>query len=247
MDIKRTIVSAMVALCAITASAQNIQVHYDFGRHINSDNIHGRQDVTLTYEAFKADKLGSWYYFIDVDANKNGVTGAYTELSREFSFAKATENSSFAGHVEFDGGMSKDAGTFQSALLVGPAWNGHSSDWSKTYSVQLLYKQFFGQSGEHQSNHGYASFQVTGVWGINFANNKCTFSGFIDFWRGINASNGHGSLVILTEPQFWYNVTPKFSVGTEWEMSNNFIYLTRSPYTNEKFYFNPTLAVKFNL
>lgn len=243
---KKIFTIALLCIAALSATAQNIQVHYDFGRHINTDDIHGRQDVTVTYETFKADKLGSWYYFIDADINKNGILGAYTELSREFTFAKASANSSFAGHVEFDGGLSKDAGQFQSAMLIGPAWNGHSADWSKTYSVQMMYKQFFGQSGS-MSSRGYASFQLTGVWGINFANNKCTFSGFVDLWRGINAANGHGNLVFLTEPQFWYNVSPVFSVGTEWEMSNNFIFLTRSPFTNNKFYFNPTLAVKFNL
>jgi len=81
------------------------------------------------------------------------------------------------------------------------------------------------------------------VWGLNFANKKCTFSGFIDFWRGENwrpGHVGHGMLVILTEPQFWYNVTPNLSFGSEIEISNNFIYNDKS------FFINPTIAAKWN-
>ena len=245
---KQSILTALMAIATIAVSAQNIQFHYDFGRHINNDDIADRQDVTVTYEAFSADKLGSWYYFIDVDANKNGIIGAYTELSREFTFAKASEQSSLAAHIEYDGGLSKAAGTFQSAILIGPAWNGHNADFSTTYSVQLMYKQFFGQKTEFNGGtSAYPSFQLTGVWSTTTRNKLWTFAGFIDFWRGINASNGHGALVILTEPQLWYNISSKVSFGTEIELSNNFIYQTCTPYANDKFYCNPTLAFKFNL
>ena len=50
-------------------------------------------------------------------------------------------------------------------------------------------------------------------------------------------------LVILTEPQFWYNFTPHFSVGSEVEISNNFIYNT---YDDQTFFVNPTVALKWN-
>ena len=102
-----------------------------------------------------------------------------------------------------------------------------------------MYKSFF-KSYDYTS--AYNSFQLTGVWGLNFANKKCTFSGFIDFWRGEKA-NGHGQLVILSEPQFWYNFTDHFSIGSEVEFSNNFIYNT---YDDQTFFVNPTVAVKWN-
>ena len=230
----------LMALTAVSVSAQNLQLHYDFGRHIYSTEEKDRQDVTATFEHFSADDLGSWFYFVDLDLDKDGVMGAYTEVSREFTFAKATESSSFAAHVEFDGGMGRDAGSYQSAALFGGAWNGHNADFSTTYSVQAMYKQFFKQTG---GIDGYASFQLTGVWSTTFANKACTFSGFIDFWRGEGA-NHHGKLIILSEPQIWWNVTPKVSIGSELEISNNFVY----NFANDKsFFINPTLAVKFNL
>jgi hypothetical protein len=104
-----------------------------------------------------------------------------------------------------------------------------------------MYKHFF-KSYEYTS--AYPSFQLTGVWSTTFAQKRCTFSGFIDFWRGEKA-DGHGQLVILTEPQFWFNVTEHFSLGSEVEISNNFVYNMKSD-SDKSFFINPTLAVKWN-
>ena len=233
---KKYFMMALMAVAALSVNAQDIQLHYDFGRNIYPDQEAGRQKVTVTLEQFKADKWGSWYYFVDLDLSRKFFKSAYTEISREFSFGSG---SPFAAHVEYDGGLSEAAGSFQQAALLGAAYNGHSADFSKTWSVQLLYKRYFKS---YDYSRAYNSAQLTGVWGLNFAQNKCTFSGFIDFWRGEKA-NGHGQLVILTEPQFWYNFTPHFSVGSEIEISNNFIY---NLYDDKTFFINPTLAVKWN-
>ena len=235
---KKKLFIALMAVAAITANAQNIQLHYDFGRNIYPDEEAGRQKVTVTVEQFSADKWGSWYYFVDLDLSRKFFRSAYTEISREFNLGKG---SPFAAHIEYDGGLSEAAGSFQQAALVGAAYNGHTADFSKTWSVQLLYKQFFKS---YDDTHSYASAQLTGVWGLNFLNKKLTFSGFIDFWRGEKADN-HGCLVILSEPQLWYNFTEHFSVGTEWEFSNNFIYNT-DPESTKTFFWNPTVGVKWN-
>jgi hypothetical protein len=222
--------------CALTVGAQNIQLHYDFGRNFYSDQEPNRQKMTMTIEQFKADQWGSWFYFVDVDFSRHFVEGAYTEVSREINIKK---ESPFAVHVEYDGGLTRTY-AFQQAALLGAAYNGHSADFSKTWSVQLLYKQYFS----NKDIHSYASGQLTGVWGLNFLNNKLRFSGFIDFWRGEKADNGHGMLVMLTEPQLWYNITDHLSVGTEIEVSNNFV---TNFYDGKTFFVNPTLAVKWNL
>lgn len=231
---KKILTMCAMLVAGLAASAQNVQVHYDFGRNIYTGEEAGRQNFTLTYETFSADKLGSWYYFVDLDINQHGMAGAYTEVSREFNVGKQ----GWAAHVEYDGGLNLGT-SFQTSALIGPAWNGHNNDFSTTYSVQLLYKQFFGQNG----NDPYASAQLTGVWSTTFASGKCTFSGFIDFWRG-QKYNGHGQLVMLTEPQLWYNISKKVSVGTEVEMSSNFVY---NAVNDKSFFVNPTLALKFNL
>lgn len=232
---------AMAFIAAISANAQDIQLHYDFGRNIYPNEEAGRPKVTMTVEHFNTDQWGSWFYFVDVDFSRKFTEGAYTEVSREFNLGK---QSPFAAHIEYNGGLNR-FGSFQQSALIGPAWNGHSEDFSKTYAVQLMYKQFFKS---YDDTRAYASFQLTGVWSTTFANKACTFSGFIDFWRGEQA-NGHGQLVILTEPQFWYNLnsipsmkSTNLSIGTEVRISNNFIY---NLYNDKSFFVNPTLALKW--
>lgn len=238
---RKLILLSVMALMGLTMQAQDIQLHYDFGRNIYPDEQAGRQKVTITVEQFSADKWGSWYYFVDLDLSSKFFRSAYTEISREFKFGKT---SPFAAHLEYNGGLGRDdIRSFQHAALLGAAYNGHNADFSKTWSVQLMYKRFFKS---YDYTRAYSSCQLTGVWGLNFANKKCTFSGFIDFWRGENwraGHEGHGMLVLLTEPQFWYNFTDHFSLGSEVEISNNFIYNT---YNNKSFFINPTLAVKWN-
>ena len=235
---KKIMTIALMAVAALSANAQNIQLHYDFGRNIYTGEEAGRQKVTVTLEQFKDDQWGSWYYFVDVDMSRHFTESAYTEISREFNLSN---ESPFAAHVEYDGGLSKGS-SFQQAGLIGAAYNGHTADFSKTWSVQLLYKHFFKS---YANTHSYASAQLTGVWGLNFLANKLSFAGFIDFWRGEKV-NGHGCLVVLSEPQLWYNFNKHFSIGTEWEFSNNFVY-NADPTSTKTFFVNPTLAVKWNM
>ncbi len=232
---KKVLLFSLLSVFSMAVSAQNVQLHYDFGRLFYPDQEAGRQRVTMTLEQFKADQWGSWYYFVDVDFSRKFTEGAYTEISREFNLGK---QSPFAAHIEYDGGLNR-FGSFQQAALVGGAWNGHNADFSTTYSVQLMYKQFFKS---YDYTRAYASVQLTGVWSTTFANKAMTFSGFIDLWRGENAF-GHGQLVMLTEPQLWYNFKNQhLSIGTEVEISNNFIYNT---YNDDSFFINPTLALKW--
>lgn len=232
---KKLFVSLVLSAAALSVSAQDIQLHYDFGRNIYTGEEADRMKTTVTIEQFKADQWGSWFYFVDIDLSRHFTEGAYTEISREFNLGKKLP---LAAHIEYDGGLSR-TGSFQQAALVGAAYNGHTADYSKTWSVQLLYKHFFKS---YDYTHAYASAQLTGVWGMNFFDRKLTFSGFIDFWRGEKAQNGHGCLVVLTEPQLWYNVNQHFSIGTEWEISSNFVYNT---YNDRTFFWNPTVGVKW--
>ena len=232
---KKLFLAGAMALAAVCSDAQNIQLHYDFGRNIYPDEEAGRQKVTATLEQFKPDQWGSWFYFVDLDFSRKFTEGAYAEISRELKLGK---QSPWAAHVEYNGGLNR-FGSFQQAGLAGLAWNGHNSDYSTTYSIQLMYKHYFKS---YENTHSYASAQLTGVWSATTRNRKFTCSGFIDLWRG-EKTDKHGKLVILAEPQFWYNATKHLSIGSEWEISNNFIFNT---YNDKTFFFNPTLAAKWN-
>lgn len=239
MKKKNLLLVAMSTICTATY-AQDLQLHYDFGRNLYSNNQSTRPKVTLTYENFSADKWGSWYYFVDVDFSRKFTESAYTEVSREFNIGK----NGFAAHIEYDGGLSSRGGSFQQSVLLGGAWNGHNSDFSTTYSVQLMYKRIFKS---YSYTSAYHSLQLTGVWSTNFCDNALTFSGFVDFWRTEKATH-HGQMTFLTEPQLWYNLNThkeglNLSIGTECEISNNFIYNTTD---DQSFFINPTLALKWH-
>lgn len=246
MNTRLNFVTVLFLLCVSTVCAQNIQLHYDFGRTLYPNEERERPRMTATYEQFRTDAAGSWFYFADFDFYGDGMAGAYTEISREFNIG----NQGFAAHVEYDGGLTSSkayyASRFQHAALIGAAWNGHNVDFTHTYSLQLLYKQYF--RGQNHTK-GYASVQLTGVWSLALLNKAVTFSGYIDFWRGQN-SGGSGKLVMMGEPQLWFNFNSinglkslPLSVGTEIEVSNNFIYNVTSDKT---FFVNPTLAIKYS-
>lgn len=235
---RKTFFALLLLMSGMTAVAQrNIQLHYDLGRNIYSAEEANRQKVTLTMEQFNADKWGCWFYFVDLDMSSRFMESAYTQIFREFNLA---EHSPIAFHLEYNGGLNRNM-SYQQAGLVGFSYNWHSPDFSKTWSVQLMYKQFFRS---YEYTHSYASAELSLFWALNFANRKCTFSGIAEFWRD-EKINRHGCLAILAEPQFWYNFTNHFSVGTEWEFSNNFIHNT-DPESTKTFFWNPTVAVKWN-
>jgi len=210
--------------------AQNLQFHYDFGKD--------RKYVTTTLEMFKPDKWGSTYFFVDYDYNygkDNHPSGTYMEISRALKFW----NGPISAHVEYNGGFgSYPVGSAQYAYPINNAWlfganyDIHNADFSKTFTIEAMYKHIVGKQ---------ESVQLTAVWGLNFWKRKVTLSGFADFWVEDNTnSNGvKTTTTFISEPQFWYNVTPKLSLGSEIEISNNFA-------GHDGFMVNPTLAAKWN-
>ena len=236
---------ALVAT-TVAASAQNVQLHYDLGHSLYND-LGNRPSVTTTVEMFKPDTWGSTYLFTDIDYQRDGVAGAYWEIAREFN---VTKNKQWAFHVEYNGGLNSDEDTWnatrlQHAVLAGGAWNWHSADFSRTFSVQALWKYYF--KNRHYGARPFNGFQLTEVWGIQFAKGFCTFSGFCDFWYDPSAN---GKWIVISEPQFWWNLNKfkgwekiNLSVGTEWELSNNFVWNDKGEHN--RFYFIPTIAAKW--
>ena len=232
------------SLFAMVGKAQNVQLHYDLGEAIDGD-LAGRPRVTTTVEMFKPDRFGSTFMFTDIDYYGDGAAGAYWEIARELNL---TKNRQWAFHIEYNGGMTSLENTaianrFQHAALAGLAWNWHSDDFNRTFSLQGMYKQYF--KGQHRK--AFSSFQTTAVWGINFAQGFCTFSGYADMWYDPDVS---GNLIFMSEPQFWFNLSElkgmkdiHLSLGTEVELSNNFVFDKFG--RNNRFYAIPTIAAKW--
>lgn len=209
--------------------AQNVQLHYDMGKD--------RGYLTSTVEMFKPDNWGNTFLFVDMDYNVGDVKGvslAYFEIARVLKLGK----SPFGLHAEFNGGFGQfKAGEFGGAYTINNAWLGgldyswNNADFSRGFSLKVLYKNI-----RHKHD---ASFQLTGVWYANCLKNKISFTGFADFWREDNMFlDKKTEYVFLAEPQLWFNATKNFSLGTEFEFSNNFGGM-------EGFNVMPTVAAKW--
>ena len=212
-------------------SAQNIQLHHDIDRNA----------TTTTVEMFRPDAAGSTFFFIDLDYSPK-VSGAYWEISREFCFWKESKLNWLSVHAEFNGGMNSEAGSFNNAWLGGLTYSGHSSDWSKTWSLSAMYKYIPG-TVDAKGKRQIHNFQITGVWNLDFFDHWISFNGFADFWREHRAWQDT-EFIFLAEPQLWVNLN-KFkgwekiglSLGTEVEISHNFV--------EKGFEAMPTLAAKW--
>ena len=202
---------------AVESDAQNVQLLYDTERNC----------ATSTVEMFRPDSFGSTFFFIDMDYTPK-VSGAYWEISREFCFWQESSMAWLSVHAEFDGGLNTGAGSFNNSWLGGLTYSGHSKDFSKTWSISAMYKLIPGTVGLNGKSQNH-NFQITGVWGISFANGWCSFSGFADFWREARIWQGT-EYIFLAEPQFWVNLNKakglenlNLSLGGEIEFSSNFV------------------------
>ncbi|MCU4165496.1 DUF5020 family protein [Carboxylicivirga caseinilyticus] len=232
MKIKSLVISALL-FSSVLSFAQNVQLHYDFGKD--------RKLVTSTVEMFKPDKFGSTFFFIDMDYSSdtrgtdNGVSLAYWEIARSF---KWNENQKFEPRIEFNAGNIFVAENFgfpiNNAFLVGAQYTFNNADFSKILTIQANYKNIKDARTIEIDVKNQNSFQITAVWALHFLDNKLSLLGFADFWR---QDSFEGEYIFLTEPQFWYNTCPNFSIGSEIEISSNFV--------DNGFVVNPTLAVKY--
>lgn len=219
--------------------AQNFQIHYDFGKD--------RNYVTTTFEMFKLDKWGNTFFFVDFDYNmdkEKHPSLAYMEIARCFTLG----NSPLSAQVEYNGGLmaipdvnGNIALAINNSYLAGLDYGWNSADFTKFLNFKILYKHIQGKNP--------MSFQLTGVWTLNFFKDKLTLAGFADFWREDNVNyykpNGNAltepsmtKFVFQSEPQIWYNFTPNISVGSEVEIGTNFGSVEGTK-------FCPTLGVKW--
>lgn len=244
----------VLCLCALPARAgTNLQVFYDFGSIGTACANQRSQRVTATLELFYPDNWGNTFAFVDFDfpihPNDPNSTPflAYTEIARCLNFWQNTPAKDLSIQVEYDGGLGVGKlpeGTFfgygiQHAGLLGLNYCLHTADYKNIFNLELLYKFIADDFNRWKNN---VPIQFTFVWGCD---DFCTapglrFSGFLDIW-GQKMLDGQ-SFVLLSEPQFWYNVgrwfkCPNLNIGTEIEFSYNF--------TGKGFMCNPCLGVKW--
>lgn len=223
---KKTIMITILLLSIVHLQGQNIQLHYDFGE--------GRKFFTSTLEMFRPDQWGSTFFFVDFDYNDEGpesksASMAYWEISRMINLRWIN---GLSGGIQYNDGLS-ESGSFGNVWLAGTEYFFNIPYATLTASLWL-------RLAESQN----PDFQITIVWYKPLFNNKISVTGFIDIWGQNNADFDNDGTehqyVILTEPQIWYNITDNFSVGTEVELSRNFLYGK-----GNSIKINPTLGIKW--
>jgi hypothetical protein len=213
MMMKRILAVVLFLAVIFPLRAQNLQLHYDFGK--------GRHYLTSTVEMFKPDKYGNTFFFIDMNygvGSVKGVSMGYWEISRAIRFWEEP----IAFHVEYNGGSGifKDGDytggyNIRDAWLAGLEYELNSKDFSWDFTLQAMYKYIRGKNKN--------SFQITGVWHLYFLKRKFSFNGYADFWREDSDFNGKKTkFIVQSEPQIWFNINKNFAVGNETEIGYNF-------------------------
>ncbi|MBU0712753.1 DUF5020 family protein [bacterium] len=208
----KKILLPLLILLSLGLFGQNLQLHYDFGEN--------RQHYTSTLEMFKPDDFGATFWFVDIDycdgVSANSASMAYWEIARYIALPFLKNSgplSKLTATVQYNDGLN----TFGS---FGNVWLGGISypiDLKiVTVSTDVLFRR-----AENQA----ASYQLTLVWFKPFFDGKLIFSGFCDLWGQTNADDATDrQMVLLTEPQLWFNVSKNLAVGSEIEISKNFVY-----------------------
>jgi len=238
----RKILFSLAILCTTAAvQAQNLQLHFDPRNSLYGDVVSSSNYLTGTFEMFKPDQWGNTFMFVDADLNfnKKNIGLVYGEIAREFKIGDFP----LLPHLEFNGGLGLVKGTdfgfsIPSSYLAGFGYPFQLGNFFMSTYVAYKLNAF-----EEVSNDA----QWTLTWNATLAGGKLSLGGFLDLWTEdksfTEGSDATGKKVVfLSEPQFWYNVTPNFALGTEVELSYNFV----NKFVESKFYAIPTLATKWN-
>ena len=230
--LRKSLFTLGLFVLSMLVTAQNIQLHFDPRHGLHSKDF-DKNYFTATFEMFKPDKWGSTFMFVDLDFNQSrGNIGlAYLEIARDIKLGK----SPIMAHVEFNGGIGKSIEHYgfsiPNAYMAGASYATNIG--GVNLGTYLVYKY---NAFDKVSN----DVQWTGTWGVNLCDNKLTLSGFVDVWTEDKQGEGESGkkVIVLTEPQFWYNLNSNLSLGSEVEISNNFV--------GNKAFVNPTIAAKWN-
>jgi hypothetical protein len=222
-------------LISFPLTAQNLQLHYDFGKD--------RKFLTATLEMFRPDTLGSTFWFVDFDHNFDfgseirSMSAAYWEISREFyipGIKKVKGLEQLAFHVEYNDGFGVNTDTtaysFNSVFLTGFSYPVHIGN--TVFGTMLLCRLPRGMDDP--------DFQFTTTWFQPLWKNRLLLTGFIDIWSQDKMDDrDKKEIVFQGEPQIWFMITPKIALGGEFEIDKNF------PYGPRQWELFPTLGFRW--
>ncbi len=214
----RKIASLVIILNAVVL-AQNLQLHYEASKD--------REYFVSTLEMFKPDQYGSTFWFVDMEYDAPGVRGvslSYWEIARAFSLPV----NNLSATIQYNDGVA-NFGSLGQVWLAGVSY---SLDLGfVALPIDILYRAAQGADSP--------DFQLTTTWYILLLDGNIELAGFFDCWSQDKFGTDGKKIVILSEPQIWYNANEHLSIGSEVEVSNNFIF------GSESFQALPTLGLRW--
>ena len=82
--------------------------------------------------------------------------------------------------------------------------------------------------------------QLTFVFYMPLLNGKAELTGFADIWTIDKENSNSKDVVFMSQPQFWYLLSEKISIGGEMRITNNFYPVNGWKYT-------ATFGLKWNM
>jgi len=232
----RKILLSLAIICTTAAiQAQNLQLHFDPRHTMYGDEVSSSNYLTATFEMYKPDKWGNTFMFADFDFNHNkkNIGLVYAEIAREFKLGDFP----LLPHFEYNGGLGLVKGTGSGFSIPSSYMAGFGYPFQLGNFYMSTYLAYKLNAFQEVSNDA----QWTVTWNATLAEGKLSLGGFFDLWSENKDRTGVETgkkLVMLSEPQIWYNITPNFSLGSEVEVSYHFA-------GAGNFYAIPTLATKW--
>ena len=206
----KLILSLLIFLNLPVVYGQYLELNYDLGKQ--SDGV--KRHYFNTYiEFFKPDTYGSTFWFVDMSYDQPGnrsVSTAYWEISRYFRMPAWPTQWSLT--LQYNDGAAP-WGSLGQVWLAGVNYPFHIGSFD--LPVDFLYRWLYGSKAP--------DFQVTVAWYEDLFNRKLTVSGYLDIWTQDAGPGGGKNTVVLTRPQFWYNLNPNWGIGGGMELSHHFL------------------------
>lgn len=200
--------------------SQNLQLHYDF---LEDENY-----FTSTLEMFRVNDKGATFWFVDFDYlsdTKGSASSGYMEFAKYFNLGNSNK---YTFTLQFNDGVAY-WGNLGQAFLAGPTFNVSLGNFSLSTELLYMYKQKNDPNG-----------QLTFVFYMPLLNGKAELTGFADIWTIDKENSNSKDVVFMSQPQFWYLLSEKISIGGEMRITNNFYPVNGWKYT-------ATFGLKWNM
>jgi len=203
----KKLITILLFLCVTSISqAQNFQFFYGYGND---------QPVNLiTLEISKPLEHGTFYYYNDFKMDAGGYFESFTEVSKYWRITKR----GLSATVQYNVGIYCDDTTsfrIDPVYLAGLQTSTEVSGWVLSLDVLFRYEEFTNSSGVQ------GTFIFTKQW------KDFLLSGYCDVWNSGLYDPNEKATVIVFEPQLFYSISRRFSIGIEGRVSN---YTLARPY-----------------